>query len=180
MEHLIKELLRSIGEDPNREGLLDTPKRSKKAWEFLTQGYQQTLDEVTNQATFHSNSDEMVLVKNIELFSLCEHHLLPFIGQCHVAYLPNGKVLGLSKVARIVDMFTHRLQIQEHLTMDIAQAIQNVTDAHGVAVAIEAKHLCMMMRGVEKQNSEITTSTMLGAFRESMSTRTEFLRLIGR
>ncbi len=147
---------------------------------YLCRGYEQTLEEVVGGAIFTSNSEEMVLVKNIELYSLCEHHLLPFIGKAHVAYLPNGKVLGLSKVARIVDMFARRLQIQEELTSQIANAVQEVTGAIGVAVVIEAQHMCMMMRGVEKQNSSMVTSAMLGAFREKHATRAEFLSLIRR
>jgi len=173
-------ILGQLGEDGTREGLLDTPKRAAKAMQYLCKGYQQTLEEVTNGALFSSDNSEMVLVKNIELYSLCEHHILPFIGKAHVAYIPTGKVLGLSKVARIVDMFARRLQIQENLTKQIADAIQQVTSAAGVAVVIEAKHMCMMMRGVEKQNSVMTSSVMLGAFRESCNTRHEFLQLIGR
>jgi GTP cyclohydrolase I len=145
---------------------------------FLTSGYQQSLGEIVNGAIFDSNADDMVIVKNIELYSMCEHHLLPFIGKCHVAYLPNGKVLGLSKVARIVDMFARRLQIQEQLTTQIADSLLEVTGAKGVAVVVEAKHLCMMMRGVEKQNSQMTTSSMLGQFRKNSETRAEFLSLL--
>ena len=173
-----REILIGLGEDPEREGLQDTPKRAAKAMQYLCKGYQQTLEEVTNGALFSSDNSEMVLVKNIELYSLCEHHLLPFIGKAHVAYIPTGKVLGLSKVARIVDMFARRLQIQENLTRQIAEAIQQVTNAAGVAVVIEAKHMCMMMRGVEKQNSSMITSVMLGEFRENAATRSEFLSLI--
>ena len=173
-------MLAQLGEDVSREGLLDTPKRAAKAMQYLCKGYQQTLEEVTNGALFSSDNSEMVLVKNIELYSLCEHHLLPFIGKAHVAYIPTGKVLGLSKVARIVDMFARRLQIQENLSRQIAEAVQQVTGALGVAVVIEAQHMCMMMRGVEKQNSVMNTSVMLGAFRESCNTRQEFLTLIGR
>ena len=168
----------SAVDDVNRPGLLDTPERAAKAFEFLTKGYGQTVEEVVNGALFPSDNSEMVIVRNIELYSMCEHHLLPFIGKCHVAYLPSGKVIGLSKIARIVDVFARRLQIQENLTTEIAQAIQELTEAHGVAVIIEAKHLCMMMRGVEKQNSSMKTSSMLGAFRESVATRTEFLALL--
>ena len=175
-----REILLGLGENPEREGLLDTPKRAAKAMQYLCHGYQQNLDEIVNGALFASDNDEMVIVKNIELYSLCEHHLLPFIGKAHVAYIPTGKVLGLSKVARIVDMYARRLQIQENLTRQIAEAIQQVTDAAGVAVVIEAQHMCMMMRGVEKQNSSMNTSVMLGAFRESCNTRLEFLQLIGR
>ena len=175
-----REILLGIGENPDREGLLDTPKRAAKAMQYLCHGYQTSLEELVNGALFASDNDEMVMVKDVELYSLCEHHLLPFIGKAHVAYIPTGKVLGLSKVARIVDMFARRLQIQENLTRQVAEAIQQVTDAAGVAVVIEAQHMCMMMRGVEKQNSLMSTSVMLGAFRESSTTRQEFLQLIGR
>jgi len=175
-----REILKGLGEDPEREGLLDTPKRAAKAMQYLCHGYAQNLEEIVNGALFASDNDEMVILKDIELYSLCEHHLLPFIGKAHVAYLPTGRVLGLSKVARVVDMFARRLQIQENLTRQIADAIQHITDAAGVAVVIEAKHMCMMMRGVEKQNSVMTSSVMLGAFRESSTTRQEFLQLIGR
>src|SRR5690554_6266641 len=171
-------IIREIGEDLDRPGLKDTPDRAAKAFEFLNRGYKQTVDEVVNNALFPSDCDEMVVVKDIELYSLCEHHLLPFIGRVHVAYIPTGKVLGLSKVARIVDMYARRLQIQENLTRQIADAVQKVTGAAGVAVVIEAKHMCMMMRGVEKQNSVMTSSAMLGAFRNSGTTRQEFLQLI--
>jgi GTP cyclohydrolase I len=173
-----REILQGVGEDPQREGLLDTPKRAAKAMQYLCHGYQQSLEQIVNGALFESDNDEMVIVRDIELYSLCEHHLLPFIGKAHVAYIPTGKVLGLSKVARIVDMFARRLQIQENLTRQIADAIAQVTDAAGVAVVIEAKHMCMMMRGVEKQNSVMSTSVMLGAFRDSYNTRQEFLQLI--
>ena len=171
-------ILESIGEDVNRDGLRDTPKRAAKAMQFLTHGYAQTLDEVVNGAIFESDSDEMVIVRNIELYSLCEHHLLPFIGKCHVAYLPRGKVIGLSKVARIVDMYARRLQIQESLTKQIATAVLQVTDGLGVGVIIESQHMCMMMRGVQKQNSSMTTSAMLGRFRADINTRNEFLSLV--
>ena len=180
LPHHYREILVGVGENPEREGLLDTPKRAAKAMQYLCHGYQQSLDEIVNGALFASDNDEMVIVRDIELYSLCEHHLLPFIGKAHVAYIPTGKVLGLSKVARIVDMYARRLQIQENLTKQIADAIQSVTNAAGVAVVIEAKHMCMMMRGVEKQNSVMSSSVMLGAFRESCNTRHEFLQLIGR
>lgn len=168
----------AIGEDLDRPGLRDTPLRAAKAMKFLTRGYEQDIDAVINDALFPSDSEEMVIVKNIELYSMCEHHLLPFIGKCHVAYLPKGKVIGLSKVARIVDVFARRLQIQENLTKEIAETIVRKTNAAGAAVIIEAQHMCMMMRGVEKQNSIMTTSCMLGAFRNNQNTRSEFLSLI--
>lgn len=178
LPHHYREILKGLGEDPEREGLLDTPKRAAKAMQYLCHGYEQNLEEIVNGALFASDNDEMVILKDIELYSLCEHHLLPFIGKAHVAYIPTGKVLGLSKLARIVDMFARRLQIQENLTRQIADAIQDVTQAAGVAVVIEAKHMCMMMRGVEKQNSSMITSVMLGEFRENAATRSEFLSLI--
>lgn len=178
MQEYFKKIIEALGEDPNREGLVNTPKRAAEAMKFLTQGYSQSLDEIINGALFNSDNSEMVLVKNIELYSLCEHHLLPFIGKCHVAYLPGGKIIGLSKIARIVDLHARRLQVQENLTKEIAETVQKVTDAKGVAVIIEAKHLCMMMRGVEKQNSVMTTSVMLGLFREDSRTRAEFLSLV--
>ncbi|MCK5696839.1 MAG: GTP cyclohydrolase I FolE [Gammaproteobacteria bacterium] len=171
-------IISSVGEDLERDGLKNTPERAAKAFKFLTRGYHQNLDEVVNNAIFESDNDEMVLVKDIEVYSLCEHHLLPFIGKCHVAYLPQGKVIGLSKIARIVDMYARRLQIQENMTKQIAETIMEVTGAKGVGVVLEAKHLCMMMRGVEKQNSMMTTSMMLGTFRDGSSTRSEFLSLI--
>ena len=169
----------STVDEPGRPGLVDTPKRAAKAFQFLTKGYDQTVEEVVNEALFPSDNSEMVIVSDIELYSMCEHHLLPFIGKCHVAYLPSGKVIGLSKIARIVDVFARRLQIQENLTTEIAEAIQELTEAQGVAVIIEAKHLCMMMRGVEKQNSSMRTSAMLGEFRGNPATRNEFLSLLG-
>jgi GTP cyclohydrolase I len=171
-------IIAGVGEDLTRPGLLDTPDRAAKAFQFLTRGYNQTLEEVVNGALFPSDSDEMILVKDIELYSLCEHHLLPFIGKAHVAYIPTGKVLGLSKIARIVDMFARRLQIQEQLTVQIAECVQEITGASGVGVIIEAKHMCMMMRGVEKQNSSMKTSAMRGSFRNNQATRNEFLSLI--
>ena len=173
-----REILIGLGEDPDREGLLDTPVRAAKAMQYLCHGYEQRVDEIVNGALFASDSDEMIIVADIELYSLCEHHLLPFIGKAHVAYIPSGKVLGLSKVARIVDMYARRLQIQENLSRQIADAVMQVTGALGVAVVIEAKHMCMMMRGVEKQNSSMITSVMLGEFRENAATRSEFLSLI--
>jgi GTP cyclohydrolase I len=173
-----RHIIEGLGEDPEREGLRDTPKRAAKAMQFLNRGYGQSLEEIVNGAVFASDTDEMVLVKDIELYSICEHHLLPFIGKCHIAYLPRGKVLGLSKFARIVDMYARRMQIQENLTRQIAQAVLQITEARGVGVVVEARHLCMMMRGVEKQNSSMSTSVMLGTFREKMSTRQEFLTLI--
>ncbi|HSH43336.1 MAG TPA: GTP cyclohydrolase I FolE [Arenicellales bacterium] len=178
LTELYGEVLDEIGVDRDRDGLRNTPARAARALEYLTKGYRQSLDEVVNGAVFDSDNDEMVLVKNIELYSLCEHHLLPFIGKCHVAYIPTGKVLGLSKIARIVDMYARRLQIQETLTKQIAEVIMGITNAKGVGVVIEAQHLCMMMRGVEKQNSLMTTSMMLGLFRKDSRTRTEFLRLL--
>ncbi|MFY0992949.1 GTP cyclohydrolase I FolE [Halomonas sp. C05BenzN] len=173
-----RQIILELGEDPEREGLRDTPKRAAKAMQFLNHGYNQSLEEIVNGAVFESETDEMVLVKDIELYSMCEHHLLPFIGKCHIAYLPEGRVLGLSKFARIVDMYARRMQIQENLTRQIAEAVQRVTSARGVAVVIEARHLCMMMRGVEKQNSSMTSSVMLGAFRDNQPTRQEFLTLV--
>ncbi len=178
MKNDFKHIIESIGEDPNREGLLRTPERAAKAMEYLTQGYHQSLDDIVNNAVFTSDMDEMIIVKDIELYSLCEHHLLPFVGKCHVAYLPKGKVIGLSKIPRIVDMHARRLQIQERLTQEIANTILEVTGASGVGVIIEAKHFCMMMRGVQKQNSVMSTSVMLGGFREDRGTRNEFLTLV--
>lgn len=175
-----RSVLELLGENPDREGLRDTPKRAGKAMQYLCSGYQQNLDDIVNGAVFESDTDEMVVVKDIELYSLCEHHILPFIGRCHIAYMPTGRVLGLSKFARIVDMFARRLQIQENLTKQIAEAVQTVTGAKGVGVVVEARHMCMMMRGVEKQNSSMRTSVMLGSFRKNLSTRQEFLTLIGR
>jgi GTP cyclohydrolase I len=180
MEQLFSQIIQEIGEDVTREGLVDTPKRAAAAFRFINNGYTRSLDDVLNNAIFEADTEDMVIVKDIELYSLCEHHLLPFIGKCHVAYLPKGKVIGLSKVARIVDMYARRLQIQERLTNQIATALQTAIDPVGVAVVIEAKHLCMMMRGVEKQNSVMTTSAMLGLFRKQISTRSEFLNLINR
>ena len=178
MEGHIKALIEALGENPRREGLRDTPKRAANALKFLTQGYDQKLEDLLNKAVFATRNDEMVIVRDIELYSLCEHHMLPFIGKAHVAYLPNRKVIGLSKIPRIVDMYARRLQIQENLTRQIADSVLKVTGARGVGVVIEAKHLCMMMRGVEKQNSSMTTSAMLGRFRTDQRTRMEFLTLI--
>lgn len=177
---LYHNILEEIGEDTKRDGILDTPKRAAKAMKFLTKGYSETLEEVVNNAIFESDNDSMVIVKDIELYSMCEHHMLPFVGKVHIGYLPTGKVLGLSKLARITDMFARRLQIQENLTKQIAEAVQEVTNASGVGVIIEAKHMCMMMRGVEKQNSVMTSSTMLGLFRKSQKTRNEFISLISK
>jgi len=174
------ELINGIGEDVTRDGLQKTPERAAKALQFLTRGYHQNLEQVLNKAVFDSDNDEMVIVKDIELYSLCEHHLLPFVGKVHVAYLPQGKVIGLSKIARIADMFARRLQIQEQLTKQIADAVLEVTNASGVGVVIEAQHFCMMMRGVQKQNSWTVSSMMLGSFRENHRTRAEFLNLITR
>ncbi len=170
-------ILRKLGEDPTREGLVGTPDRAAKAMQFLTEGYNTDLQTIVNGAVFESETDEMVVVQNIEFYSLCEHHMLPFIGHAHIAYIPSGKVLGLSKFARIVDMFARRLQIQESLTRQVAMAVEEVTKAKGVGVIVEAKHMCMMMRGVQKQNSSMMTSVMLGNFRESQATRNEFLNL---
>lgn len=180
MEEIFAALIQAIGEDLNREGLIDTPKRAAAAFHYLNSGYHQSLESVLNNAIFEADTEDMVIVRDIELYSLCEHHLLPFIGKCHIGYLPAGRVIGLSKTARIVEMYARRLQIQERLTKQIADAIQTAIQPRGVAVVIEAKHLCMMMRGVEKQNSVMTTSAMLGLFRDRISTRTEFLNLIGR
>lgn len=178
MQDCYKQIIESVGENPEREGLLDTPKRAAKAMEFMTSGYRTNLADIINNALFESDTDEMVIVKNIELYSMCEHHLLPFTGKCHVAYVPNGKILGLSKVARIVDMYARRFQVQENLTREIARTMQEVTQAKGVGVIVEAKHMCMMMRGVEKQNSVMSTSVMLGLLRQDPRTRAEFLSLI--
>ena len=180
MNELYKDLLSRIGEDPAREGLLDTPDRAAKAMEFLTQGYRQKLEDVINNAVFTVDDNHMIIVKDIELYSLCEHHMLPFFGKCHIGYIPEGKVLGVSKLARIVDLFARRLQIQERLTNEVARSIMKTVTPEGVGVVIEAQHLCMMMRGVEKQNSCMVTSAMLGSFREDQSTRNEFLKLIGK
>ncbi len=178
LQEAYRHLLEAIGEDPDRQGLLRTPIRAARALEFLTQGYRQNLDEIVNGAIFDSEASEIILVKDIELYSLCEHHLLPFIGRAHVAYIPSGKVIGLSKVARIVDVFARRLQIQENLTTQIAESLMKCLEPNGVAVVVEAKHLCMMMRGVEKQNSIMKTSCLLGSFKDDARTRSEFLSLL--
>ncbi|MCI0531749.1 MAG: GTP cyclohydrolase I FolE [candidate division Zixibacteria bacterium] len=177
-EEIFRSLLEKLGKDVNPEALKNSPGRAARAFEYLTKGYNEDIEKIVNGAIFKTDTDEIILVKNIELYSLCEHHLLPFIGKCHVGYLPKGKVLGLSKVARIVEVFARRIQLQEKLTKQIADAIMEITGARGVGVVIEAQHLCMMMRGVEKQNSVLTTSCVLGEFRENDSTRAEFLSLI--
>ena len=177
---LIEKLLQELGEDPTREGLLKTPTRVAKSWLYFSRGYNLDLDDVVNNAIFHETSKDMVVVRDVEFFSLCEHHLLPFFGKAHVGYIPNGNVIGLSKIPRIIDMYARRLQVQERLTHQIADAIQDVLKPNGVAVVMEGRHMCMQMRGVEKQNSLATTSTMLGRFRESVRTRNEFMYLINR
>jgi GTP cyclohydrolase IA len=177
--NLVRELLVEIGEDPHREGLLKTPERVAAAFAFLTSGYRARLADVINAAIFTQSTSSMIIVKNIEVYSLCEHHILPFFGRCHIGYIPRGKVFGVSKLARLVDMYARRLQLQERLTEQISQEIMDEIDAVGVGVMIEARHLCMMMRGVEKQNSMMVTSSVLGSFRESATTREEFLALIG-
>lgn len=180
MQDLYRNLLVSIGEDPTREGLLKTPERAAKAFRFLTKGYKEDIPALVNNALFESDTSELIVVKNIELYSMCEHHLLPFIGKCHVGYIPQGKVIGLSKIPRIVDAFARRLQIQENLTKQIADTVEKYTGAIGVGVVIEAQHLCLMMRGVEKQNSVMTTSCVLGELHDDAETRAEFLHLISR
>jgi GTP cyclohydrolase I len=177
-EQIYTELLTRIGEDPTRDGLLATPRRMEKSMAFLTQGYNQTVDEVLHNALFDVDYDEMVMVRDIEFYSLCEHHLLPFFGMAHIAYIPNGKVVGLSKLPRIVDVFARRLQVQERLTQQIAEAIETAIAPQGVGVVIEAQHLCMMMRGVEKQSSLTTTSSLRGVFKTQLQTRNEFLTLV--
>ncbi|MBE0656335.1 MAG: GTP cyclohydrolase I FolE [Bryobacteraceae bacterium] len=174
----MEDVLRELGEDPSREGLLATPMRAEKALKFLTSGYQADLQDIVNGAIFEERCDEMVVVKDIEFFSLCEHHLLPFYGKAHVAYIPNNRIIGLSKIPRIVDMFARRLQVQERLTKQVAECLQELLDAQGVGVIIEARHFCMMMRGVEKQHSATTTSSMLGVLRRRKETRDEFLALV--
>ncbi len=179
INNLTKQLLEEIGEDPSREGLLKTPSRVSKAWSFFSRGYNQDLDEIINNAVFNEDATDMVVVRDVEFFSLCEHHLIPFFGRAHVAYLPNGKVIGLSKIPRIIDMFSRRLQVQERLTRQIAETVKEILDPIGVAVIMEGQHMCMQMRGVEKQNSLTTTSSMLGKFRQSDRTRADFLSIIG-
>ena len=180
IQNLIQSLLEEIGEDSSREGLLKTPERVAESWEFFSQVYRQKLSEIINHAIFHEDAKDMIVVRDVEFFSLCEHHLLPFFGKAHVGYIPNGRVIGLSKIPRIIDMFSRRLQVQERLTRQIAETIQDVLDPIGVAVVMEGRHMCMQMRGVEKQNSLASTSSMLGKFRESDRTRSEFLTIIGR
>lgn len=180
IEKLIENLLHEIGEDPKREGLLKTPERIAKALEFLTSGYHENAEELIHGACFAQEVDSMIIIKDIELYSLCEHHMLPFFGRCHIGYLPKGRVFGVSKIARLVDMYAKRLQIQERLTEQISHAIEAAIDADGVGVMIEARHLCMMMRGVQKQNSMLVTSSLLGVFRDDPTTRHEFLSLVSR
>ena len=179
IENLTQNLLKNIGEDPEREGLLRTPHRVAKSWEYFSEGYRLNIDDIINNAVFKEDCSEMVVVRDIEFFSMCEHHLIPFFGRAHVGYIPNGKVIGLSKIPRIIDMFSRRLQLQERLTSQIANTLHNVLDPVGVAVVMEGRHLCMQMRGVEKQNSCASTSAMLGQFRKSAETRSEFLSIIG-
>ena len=180
LEKITKNLIETIGEDPYREGLLKTPQRVAKSWEYFSEGYRADLDNIINDAVFHEDCSEMVVVRDIEFFSMCEHHMIPFFGRAHVGYLPNGKVIGLSKIPRIVDMFSRRLQLQERLTSQIASTLEDVLQPIGVAVVMEGRHLCMQMRGVEKQNSYASTSAMLRQFRKSAETRAEFLSIIGK
>ena len=180
IEVITKQLLEEIGEDPNREGLLKTPSRVSKAWSFFSKGYKQDLNRIINDAIFEEDAKDMVIVRDIEFFSLCEHHLIPFFGKAHVGYIPNGKVIGLSKIPRIIDMFSRRLQVQERLTHQIADAINSVLNPKGVSVVMEGRHMCMQMRGVEKQNSFTSTSAMYGQFKKSAETRSEFLSIINR
>lgn len=180
LEESVVNILAEIGEDPKREGLLRTPNRVAKAYKFLTKGYSEDIEKLLNNAVFNEHYDEMVIVKDIDFYSLCEHHLLPFFGKCHIAYIPNGKIVGLSKLPRMVEMFSRRLQVQERMTREIGDMINKVLEPKGVAVVTEASHLCMMMRGVEKQNSIATASAMLGRFKSDEKTRTEFLKLIGK
>lgn len=179
MQDIIRQLLVAIGEDPNRDGLKRTPERVAESWKFLTRGYTQDVNEVINSAVFEVEANHMIIVKDIEIYSLCEHHLLPFFGRCHIGYIPRGKVLGVSKLARLVEIFARRLQLQERLTNQIARELMDHLEPEGVGVVIEARHLCMMMRGVEKQNSSMITSAMLGSFHNATATRTEFLELVG-
>ena len=179
IETLVRQLLIELGEDPEREGLKATPSRVAKALSFLTNGYRANLDQVINKALFTQDTSSMVIVKDIEVYSMCEHHMLPFFGRCHIGYIPNGKVFGVSKLARIVDMYARRLQLQERLTEQISQVVMEEVAAKGVGVMMEARHLCMMMRGVEKQNSTMVTSSVLGVFRDNLATREEFLTLVG-
>ena len=178
MQEEIRKILDELGEDPEREGLLKTPERVERSYKFLTRGYNQTLEAIVHGALFEAESDDMVIVRDIEFYSMCEHHMLPFFGKCHVGYIPKQRIIGVSKIARIVDMFARRFQVQERMTAQIAHAIEGVLDAEGVGVVCEAQHLCMRMRGVEKQNSVMTTSSMLGSFRRELATRNEFMRLI--
>ena len=178
MQEEIRKILVELGEDPAREGLLKTPERVERSYKFLTRGYGQTLEEIVHGALFEAESDDMVIVRDIEFYSMCEHHMLPFFGKCHVGYIPKKQIIGVSKIARIVDMFARRFQVQERMTKQIAHAVASILDAEGVGVVVEAQHLCMRMRGVEKQNSIMTTSSMLGSFRRELATRNEFTRLI--
>jgi len=180
MEHIIEELLKKIGENPMREGLRKTPKRVAEVYTFITSGYKENIDKIVNGAIFKEENNDMVILKDIEFFSMCEHHMLPFFGRCHIAYVPKGRILGLSKLPRIVDIYSRRLQVQERLTSQIAREIDRILNPSGVAVVMEAVHLCMMMRGVEKQNSRTVTSTVLGIFRKDSRTRAEFMSLIGK
>ena len=180
LEQITRNLLKEIGENPDREGLLKTPSRVAKTWKLISKGYNQNLEDIINNAIFEEDAEDMIIVRDIEFFSLCEHHLLPFFGKVHVGYIPNGKVIGLSKIPRIIDMFSRRLQVQERLTHQVAEALQDVLNPIGVAVVMEGRHMCMQMRGVEKQNSFASTSAMLGQFRKSSETRSEFLSIINR
>ena len=180
IEEITKQLLKEIGEDPDREGLIKTPYRVSKAWEFFSKGYKENLNVIINDAIFEEDARDMVIVRDVEFFSLCEHHLIPFFGKAHVGYIPNGKVIGLSKIPRIIDMFARRLQVQERLTHQIADAINSVLNPKGVSVVMEGRHMCMQMRGVEKQNSFTSTSAMSGQFKKSAETRSEFLSIISR
>ena len=180
LEQITRKLLKEIGENPDREGLVRTPSRVAKSWEYFSKGYNQNLEDIINNAIFEEDAKDMVIVRDVEFFSLCEHHLLPFFGKAHVGYIPNGKVIGLSKIPRIIDMFSRRLQVQERLTHQVAEVLQDVLNPIGVAVVMEGRHMCMQMRGVEKQNSFASTSAMLGQFRKSSETRSEFLSIINR